>query len=85
MFSDVTSAMAWIQKAHVLKAWSPAGVALLTLDHGGANLNNGVIIDEVILPTLSGVRDWLKNIEIHLEEHVLPMTIPVSVSASCLS
>ena len=55
--------MAWIQKAHVLKVWSPAGVELSTLDHGGANLNNGLIIDEVILPTLSGSGDWLKNID----------------------
>lgn len=85
VFSDVASTMAWIQKAHVLKAWSPADVALLTLTHGGANLNNGLIIDEVILPALSGSGDWLKNIETHLGEHVLPMTIPVSVSASCPS
>ena len=82
MFSDVASTMAWIQKAHVLKAWSPADVALLTLTRGGANLNNGLIIDEVILPALSGSGDWLKNKETHLGVHVLPMTIPFSVSAS---
>lgn len=69
----------------MLKVWSPADVALLTLNDGGANLINGLIIDEVILPALSGSGDWLKNTETHLGEHVLPMTIPVSVSASCPS
>lgn len=63
MFSDMISTMAWIQKTHVLKAWSPAGVELLTLDRGGANLNNGLIIDEVIPFVLSGSGDWLKNID----------------------